>query len=203
MPRSNEQWVSRLKARQDTTLIELRGILIRNLGKALVRHSHVDEGLIEDMVQDSVMRILDRLDQFEGNSQFVTWATSIAIRVAMGELRRRRWKDVSLSQILPDANTTFAGTVDSAPPPERILMRQSMVQAMYEAMEKCLSERQRTALLAELKGMPLDEIAQRMGSNRNAIYKLTHDARKKLRTGLEAAGYTAEDINESTSEVIA
>ena len=42
--------------------------------------------------------------------------------------------------------------------------------------------------------MPQDEIARHLGSNRNAIYKLTHDARKNLKKGLEAAGYTAEDV---------
>ena len=31
-------------------------------------------------------------------------------------------------------------------------------------------------------------------SNRNALYKLTHDARKRLKRGLEMAGFTAEDI---------
>ena len=50
------------------------------------------------------------------------------------------------------------------------------------------------AKLAELRGMPQDEIARHLGSNRNALYKLTHDARKRLKRGLEAAGFTAEDI---------
>jgi RNA polymerase sigma-70 factor (ECF subfamily) len=42
--------------------------------------------------------------------------------------------------------------------------------------------------------MPQDEIANQLGSNRNAIYKLTHDARKRLKKCLEAAGYTAVDV---------
>jgi DNA-directed RNA polymerase specialized sigma24 family protein len=53
---------------------------------------------------------------------------------------------------------------------------------------------QREALLAELQRMPQDEIARQLGSNRNALHKLTHDARKRLRQGLETAGFTAEDI---------
>ena len=65
---------------------------------------------------------------------------------------------------------------------------------MQRVIKDQLTDRQRTALLAELKGMPQDEIARHLGSNRNAVYKLTHDARKKLKHGLEAAGYTAEDI---------
>jgi RNA polymerase sigma-70 factor (ECF subfamily) len=58
-----------------------------------------------------------------------------------------------------------------------------------------LTAKQRDALLAELRGMPQDEIARHLGSNRNALYKLTHDARNRLKRGLEAAGFTAEDIS--------
>ena len=65
---------------------------------------------------------------------------------------------------------------------------------MQQVIQTDLTEKQRTALLAEIKGMPQDEIARHLGSNRNAVYKLTHDARKKLRKGLESAGYTAEDV---------
>ena len=65
---------------------------------------------------------------------------------------------------------------------------------MYEVMESHLTEKQRTALLAELGGMPQSEIGRHLGSNRNAVYKLTHDARKRLRQGLEDAGYGAEDV---------
>ncbi len=68
------------------------------------------------------------------------------------------------------------------------------LETLQHAIEHDLTDRQRTALLAELKGMPQDEIADQLGSNRNAIYKLTHDARKKLKKSLEAAGYTAEDV---------
>ena len=65
---------------------------------------------------------------------------------------------------------------------------------MQQVIENRLTDKQRTALLAELKGMPQDEIARHLGSNRNAVYKLTHDARKKLKQGLEEAGFTAEDV---------
>ena len=60
----------------------------------------VGDGLLEDVVQDALVRILERLPQFEGRSRFLTWAMSVAIRVAMSELRRRKWKDVSLDQVV-------------------------------------------------------------------------------------------------------
>ena len=68
---------------------------------------------------------------------------------------------------------------------------------MRTLIQNTLSKKQRLALLAELKGMPQDEIARHIGSNRNAVYKLTHDARKRLKQELEAVGYTITDIHES------
>lgn len=191
MSRDNQAWVSELKAERESVITDLRAILLRNLRKALANRPSADESFLEDAVQDSVLRVIDRVDQFQGRSQFVTWATSIAIRVALGELRRSRWKDVSLSELTADSRLTLDQCTDSPTTPHE---RQAILDALQHSIEHDLTERQRTALLAELKGMPQEEIAGQLGSNRNAIYKLTHDARKKLKKGLEAAGYTAEDV---------
>jgi RNA polymerase sigma-70 factor (ECF subfamily) len=60
-----------------------------------------------------------------------------------------------------------------------------------------LTEKQWTAITAELGGMPLPQIAEKLGSNTNSLYKLLHDARKSLRRGLEAAGYAIDDVLEA------
>jgi RNA polymerase sigma-70 factor, ECF subfamily len=67
-----------------------------------------------------------------------------------------------------------------------------LLAAMHTVISEQLTGKQWLALTAELNGMPQDEIARQLGSNRNAVYKLTHDARRKLRAGLEAAGFDAE-----------
>ena len=140
------------------------------------------------------MRVLERLPQFQGRSRFLTRAMSIAIRVAMSELRRQRWKDVSLDEVVADADLPPGRTMDDDPGPDARWEREAILDSMHEMIQNELTAKQRAALLAELRGMPQDEIARHLGSNRNAIYKLTHDARKRLKRGLEAAGFTAEDI---------
>jgi len=103
MSRDNDRWIADLAARREAAVADLRNALLRNLRKALSHRMGVDEAFLEDAVQEALLRILQRLDQFEGRSRFLTWATSIAIRIAFGELRRRRWKDVSLDELLADA----------------------------------------------------------------------------------------------------
>lgn len=180
---------------RDLALSELRIALTRNLRKAFSDDAHADESFLEDVVQDSLLRILDRLDQFEGRSQFLTWATSIAIRVAMTELRRHRWRDVSLEEVIGDGVSQVQWASKGTLDPDNQIERTEILEKMLEVIETQLTEKQRTALLAEIRGMPQEELARHLGSNRNAIYKLTHDARKKVKRALEAAGYGTDDVH--------
>jgi len=196
--RNNETWLLQLRssgAVQQAALADLRAALLRGLRRALSSRPIADESFLEDAVQDSLVRILDRIGQFEGRSRFLTWATSIAIRIAMSELRRRRWKDVSFEELTAGGDIgQFRATVDDAGPDVQWEQR-AILDKMHAVIETELTEKQRAALLAELRGMPQDEIARHLGSNRNAVYKLTHDARRRLRRGLEAAGYGAADVS--------
>jgi RNA polymerase sigma-70 factor, ECF subfamily len=197
MDRDNETWLAHLGGKgalQQAALSDLRDGLLRGLRRVLSRRPGTGDEFLEDVVQDSLVRILERLPQFEGRSRFLTWAMSVAIHVAMSELRARRWKDVSLDELAAGGDRTPGRAIVDKPAPEAPWQREAILAAMHEVIRTDLTEKQRSALLAELRGMPQDAIARHLGSNRNAIYKLTHDARKRLKRGLEAAGFTAEDI---------
>jgi RNA polymerase sigma-70 factor, ECF subfamily len=197
MDRDNQTWQTHLDGTgpdQQAALSDLRDALLGGLRRALSHRARVDDAFLEDVVQDSLVRILERLPQFEGRSRFLTWAMSIAIRVAMSELRRQRWKDVSLDEVVAGADLPPGRAIDDEPGPDALSERAAILDAMHAVIRNDLTEKQRAALLAELRGMPQDEIARHLGSNRNAVYKLTHDARKRLKRGLETAGFTAEDI---------
>jgi RNA polymerase sigma-70 factor (ECF subfamily) len=60
-------------------------------------------------------------------------------------------------------------------------------------LSEALTERQYRALEAvALRGVPLEVVAEQMGTNRNALYKLVHDARRKLRAHLETQGLSID-----------
>jgi RNA polymerase sigma-70 factor (ECF subfamily) len=197
----NQRWIKQLSGselEQASALTVLRIELLRRLRWALANYGLADEAFIEDCVQDALVLILDRLGQFEGRSKFLTWATTIAIRTGLSEIRRRRWKDVSLDQFVQEIGIPHQST---APPKNPNFSREdqdSVVRELYSLINNTLTERQRTALLAELKGMPQVEIARQLGTTLNALYKLTHDARKKLKRGLESAGFTADELLNTT-----
>ena len=188
-----ENWVDRLTADEEQrgiALSELRVQLILRLHRAFVSNPNVNEAFIEDAVQDSLVAIMDSLDQFQGRSQFTTWASTIAVRIVLAELRRRRWQDVSLEQLL-EQNAVWRGSQDGT---QTELQKTELVAELHRVIAEKLTDKQRMVLQAELQGMPQEEIGRRLGSNRNAIYKLTHDARKRVRAGMIEAGYSAEDL---------
>ncbi len=197
MNRANEIWIANLSSQgpiRDQALSDLRVLLLRGLQRSFADRTDCDESFLEDTVQDTLVRILDRLSQFEGRSQFLTWATAIAIRLAMSELRRKRWRDVSLDTVVTSDGLKREWAIDSQGSQEQLAEQKAILVLLRELIQTSLTEKQKNALQAELQGIPLDEIARHLDSNRNAIYKLTHDARKRLKRGLQDAGYAQDDI---------
>jgi RNA polymerase sigma-70 factor (ECF subfamily) len=149
---------------------------------------------VEDVVQQALVQILDHLEQFQGRSQFPTWAMTIAVRLAMSTLRRKQWHEVSLEDLTAESELAPALAIDDTASPAQHMEQRALFETLRRLIDEALTDKQWVALTAELGGMPLEEIARRMDSNVNAVYKLLHDARKRLKRGLETAGYTAEDV---------
>jgi RNA polymerase sigma-70 factor (ECF subfamily) len=198
--RDNEGWITDLSQpgpQRDQALADLRVLLVRGLGYALSDRPGVDEALLEDFVQDALLKILAALDTFRGESRFTTWAQKIAMRVALTELRRQRWRDVSLDELTDAPEAPFIPELlaDPAAGPERQAIQRSSLEVLRRVMNEELTARQRQALVAaHVHGMPLEEVARRMGTDRNALYKLLHDARQRLKQRLLAAGLSPQDI---------
>jgi RNA polymerase sigma-70 factor (ECF subfamily) len=196
--RSNAEWLSELRGPgRETALADLRELLVRGLRYAMSDRPSVREQDLEDFAQDSLLKILAGLDSFRGESKFTTWAHKIAVRVAFSELRRRRWKDVSLQDLTSrydDGDFTPAVLTDASPDPEQRTTQQMMLDLVQRLIVEELTDRQRQAMMALMMGgMPMDEVARRMGTNRNALYKLMHDARQRLKKRMLDRGISPEE----------
>jgi RNA polymerase sigma-70 factor, ECF subfamily len=201
--RTNEEWLDELRgepAAQQVALTDLRQRLQRSVYYYLSQERSDLRGLsqtelqdmAEDLAQDAVLRVMDNLAAFRGESRFTTWANKIAVRLAISDLRRARYKDFSLDELtsVGEFLPAEASLVGEAPPnPETAAEREDVRAKIEQTFRAALSERQYQALVAvALRGVPMDVVAEQMGTNRNALYKLIHDARRKLRDALEAQG---------------
>lgn len=204
--RDNETWLSDLRAgdaQRDAALADLHVLLLRALPQALSTYlSPQDAGfdsLVEDTAQETLLRVLGGLDTFEGRSQFTTWVYKIAVRVALNELRRRRWREVSLDGLNEDEADDSAPRqfASSDPLPESVIERADLLRRVQQILTEELTERQRAAMNAiHMQGVPMEEVARRMGTNRNALYKLMHDARLRLKRRLEREGINPKELLE-------
>jgi RNA polymerase sigma-70 factor (ECF subfamily) len=185
-------WLSEGHADRDEAIGELRGILLRGL-KAALGPRGADDAFCEDAAQDSILKILNKMDSFEGRSKFTTWAMSIAIRTGISNFRRRHFKDVSLDKVQDDglrfdpADPSYRDADDDE-------NREVILIQLHHLIENELTEKQRNVVRALLGGMPVEEIASRTDSNRNAVYKLFHDARQRLKKGFIAADFSESDM---------
>jgi RNA polymerase sigma-70 factor (ECF subfamily) len=196
--RDNAMWLKDLRSgeeQRDEALGDLRAMLLRVLPQGLARWLPPENpefaSLLEDTAQETLLRVMNGLDSFEGRSQFTTWAYKIAVRVALNELRRRKWRDVSLDGLeAPDSEGASPREFRSQDAsPESIVERADVVQRVQRILAEELSERQRAAMMAiNVEGVPMEEVARRLKTNRNALYKLLHDARVRLKERLEAEG---------------
>jgi RNA polymerase sigma-70 factor (ECF subfamily) len=202
--RTNDEWLSDLRAEgaiKEAALADLRAIIARGLPFALSRWlspaSPQFESLTEEVTQETLLRVLDQLHTFEGRSMFTTWVHKIAIRIALTELRRKRWQDSSLDELVDNEEILVSPRIleDSSPTPEQTAERADMLARIRRVIDEELTERQRRALIMlSMQGMPMEEATRRLKTNRNALYKLLHDARLRLRQRLQAEGLNVEEV---------
>ena len=198
MTQNEINWLVALRAtdsgEQAAAVRALRDQLQNGLRIALNGRNGVSEAHLQDFAQESLLRVLDRLDQFQGRSKFTTWAQAIALNVAFTELRRKRWQDVSLDALTADGERM----VEPAMMADDVLGadedRTRLVATLRHAIENDLTPKQRAAILGELREMPFDQIVELLGTSRSAAYKMLHDARRALKQRLHEAGITGADI---------
>jgi RNA polymerase sigma-70 factor (ECF subfamily) len=194
-------WLEALRsggAHRDRATARLHDLLLRaarfELGRRRAALSHVRGEELEDIAMqaanDALMAVLSKLDDYRGESRFTTWAYKFALLEAGVKLRRRAWqgREVVLE---PESWPTFADTGATA---QEELERSELLGSLRRAMDSALTPRQREVFTAlALNEVPIDVLAERLDTTRGALYKTLHDARRKLRGELAAAGLAVAD----------
>jgi RNA polymerase sigma-70 factor, ECF subfamily len=149
-----------------------------------LRGNELDEIALE-AADDALMSVLARLDDYRGASRFTTWVFKFALLEAAVKLRRRAWqgREVPLE---PESWSLFSS---AALEPDEEAEQTELLTTLRRAIEEVLTAHQRRVLVAlALNGVPIDVLAERLSTNRGALYKTLHDARRKLRERLEETG---------------
>ena len=190
-------WLSRLAAVGGERQIAERELYARLVGIALaevrrraattpVTGPELDD-LAHQAAGDAMLAILAKLGGFRGESRFTTWAYRFVILEVSAKLGRHYWRnppvalDAAQWERLPDRLGLD---------PEQYVQAAGMLIEARRVVDEELTAHQRRVFVAiVVDGIPMDALAVRLGLDRNAIYKVMFDARRKIRRVLVANGY--------------
>lgn len=142
-----------------------------------------DEAEADGVVQDTFLRLFERLDSFEERSQLGTWLYRVAYNAAVDRLRRRR-PTVSLEGIGDNLGTVPALLADWRHLPEQELSTVELQAALDEAIAALPEAYRVVFILREIEGLSTDETAEVVSLSPGAVKVRLHRARLFLRERL-------------------
>lgn len=186
-------WVAQLTAPgtiRDDAIRRLHELMLRAAGRQVANmpeRQRLGQARCAEIVlaaaDEATMNVLARLDTFEGRSRFTTWAYKFAILQVATEVRRAAWRDREVRFDLAAEPVSVGG-------PENHAEAAELADAIRGGIKTSLTAHQRRVMIALLiDHVPIDVLAERLGTTRNTLYKTLHDARKRLRHELAAQGF--------------
>jgi len=192
----SREWIRALRADDATreeALANLHALLMRAARFEIARRRptlpHLRGDELEDIAteaaDDALMSVLRRLDDFRGDSRFTTWAYKFGLFEAAVKLRKRSWQGREVP--LEPEGWDLLSALGHGPHAEA--EQGELLRTLQSAITQVLTPHQRRVLVAlALNEVPIDVLAERLSTNRGALYKTLHDARQKLRAHLDERG---------------
>lgn len=197
-PLADDEWIGFLSMPgriRDQTVAHLHALMLRaaqyqvgRMPEAAVLGAVRREEVVHSAADEATMSVLSRLASFEGRSRFTTWAYKFAILHTGVEVRRAAWRDREIH--LHDA---IEPSQSEASSPAAYAEGHDLARAVRDGLVTALTPHQRRIAVAVLVDeVPIDVLAERLGTSRGALYKTLHEARKRLRAHLSAQDFLPE-----------
>lgn len=193
----SQRWVEALSsgdgAERDEALARLHELLLRAARfeaarrRRSVPHVSADEAeeIAAESADEAAVAVLARLGDFRGESRFTTWAYKFALFGAGVKVRRRAWR----GRVVSFEPEDWSRLADRGASPAEEAEHAELLAALREGVQVALTPHQREVFAAlALNGVPIDVLAEHLGTTRGALYKTLHDARRKLRDHLARRG---------------
>lgn len=134
---------------------------------------------VEDLLQTTFLQVVKGGSGFQGRSSVRTWLLGIATNVARHHLRARARRQRALE----------AACCESSPGsvlPESVSLARQLLRRAQAALAELPAERRFAFVLCEIEGLSAREAAAVLGTSEQAVWRRVCDARRALRTVLDA-----------------
>ena len=155
-----------------------------------------DEAEAEDAVQDTFLRVFERIDRYRGESSFETWLVAVAINACRDRLRRRKVRQaLSLDWLGPRWLARALGRGEN---PAEAVQRQEHRRSLWDTVDR-LGERHRLPLILRYHyGLSCGEVAEALGLATGTVYVRLSEGRRRLRQMLLEQGQANPAVKSRT-----
>lgn len=141
---------------------------------------------VEDVLQETFLKMYRSLDTFRGESAFSTWLFKIATNFCLMRLRKEKKVDfVSIDQPMEfDGSMLERGIVDWSKNPSIIASNEEVRKALDAAIAEIPEDKRVVLILKDVEGFSNVEIGQMLDMSVAAVKSRLHRARLQLRESL-------------------
>jgi RNA polymerase sigma-70 factor (ECF subfamily) len=126
-----------------------------------------------DAVQDTFLRVFERIKRYEGRSSFSTWLTSVVVNICRDRLRRRRVRQALSLEWLRDTSNGYSVSDDVDSRMHR--------QALWSYVDRLEEKYRLPVILHYFAELPCEEVAQVLNTRTSTVYSRLNTARIRIR----------------------
>jgi RNA polymerase sigma-70 factor (ECF subfamily) len=178
----------------DTRAFELLVIKYQRRIERLIARMVRDTDLVQDIAQETFIRVYRALPQFRGDSAFYTWLYRIAVNTAKKTLMDMKRDPLVLQSALhsgedSDETSRPENELSDGETPEALLASKQIAAAVNAAIEALSDELRQAITLREIEGLSYEEISELMncpiGTVRSRIFRARESIAARLRPLLD------------------
>jgi len=149
-----------------------------------------DRGRAEEIYQDVWMRVIERADQFRGDSKFSTWLYRITRNRCIDHQRRMQFRRHASLDVVGQSGESLGERVAT----DQTAMRSTLQQRIGAAVEQLPDDQREVFLLRQVQGMSFQDIAATVEISVNT-------AKSRMRYALERLREALSDLEEHAHEL--
>lgn len=147
----------------------------------LIYRKVCDRETAKDLCQEVFLKAWQALPNFKGQSVFYSWLYQIAVNRSIDFLRKRNRHDVIGFEELPQNADDTLQMAEGQPSPCALLERKELEEIIRKAAYQLPLTQRSVFYLRHREGLPIKEIASRLGKSESTVKTYLHHARRKLR----------------------
>lgn len=162
-------------------------VLVEDYGERLYATAFrlcLDAHAAEDLVQRTLVRIVERISSYKGDSAFFTWMCAIMVNFRRMDVRRKAANALVFDEERLDVP-------DENPDPGEALSRRDEAAALRWAVRRLPEELRLVVVMHYFNGFSVPEIAQTVKTPEGTVYYRLHEARFRIRKSLSKVFHAA------------